>query len=165
MLSYPAAARCATSARCRSAACSTFFERDVVSVEKTPERAAAGFDPSLAQFCNRFYQGQVLAVGRSDPKSRPRTLPPGETPPRLRGGAPLLIPALQPLYRRRHADLETLCCLASRRTGLHSCDKALPANVGKQRHLQKPLFSTYLVATANCGKLPRMPRCLVHVWS
>jgi hypothetical protein len=30
-----------------------------VSVEKTPERAAAGFDPSLAQFCNRFYQGQV----------------------------------------------------------------------------------------------------------
>src|SRR6202030_323523 len=36
----------ATSARCRSAACSTFFERDVVSVEKTPERAAAGFDPS-----------------------------------------------------------------------------------------------------------------------
>src|SRR4029077_7981990 len=52
----------------------------------------------------------------------------GETlPPRgLRGGAPLLIPALQPLYRRRHADLETLCCLASRRTGLHSCDNALP---------------------------------------
>ena len=45
---------------------------------------------------------------------------------RLRGGAPLLIPALQPLYRRRHADLETLCCLASRRTGLHSCDNALP---------------------------------------
>src|SRR5271165_6722662 len=53
----------ATSARCRSAACSTFFERDVVSVEKTPERAAAGFDPSLAQFCNRFYQGQVRPLG------------------------------------------------------------------------------------------------------
>ena len=40
-----------------------FFERDVVSVEKTPEQAAAGFDPSLAQFCNRFYQGQVRPLG------------------------------------------------------------------------------------------------------
>ena len=53
----------ATSARCRSAASQHFFERDVVSVEKTPERAAAGFDPSLAQFCNRFYQGQVRPLG------------------------------------------------------------------------------------------------------
>ena len=44
-------------------------------------------------------------------------------------------------------------------------DKAQPINVGKQRHLQKPLPSIDLVATANCGKLPRMPRCLVHVWS
>ena len=36
---------------------------------KTPERAAAGFDPSLAQFCNRFYQASGPAVnsGRSDP--------------------------------------------------------------------------------------------------
>ena len=34
-----------------------------MSVEKTPERAAAGFDPSLAQFCNRFDQGQVRPLG------------------------------------------------------------------------------------------------------
>ena len=34
-----------------------------MSVEKTPERTAAGFDPSLAQFCNRFYQGQVRLPG------------------------------------------------------------------------------------------------------
>ncbi len=117
----------ATSARCRSAACSTFFERDVVSVEKTPERAAAGFDPSLAQFCNRFYQGQVRPLG-DQIQNLDRELFQRRNAPaaRLRGGAPLLIPALQPLYRRRHADLETLCCLASRRTGLHSCDNALP---------------------------------------
>ena len=31
----------ATSARCRSAACRLFFEGDAVSIEKTPERAAA----------------------------------------------------------------------------------------------------------------------------
>ena len=117
----------ATSARCRSAACSTFFESDVVSVEKTPERAAAGFDPSLAQFCNRFYQGQVRPLG-DQIQNLDRELFQRRNAPaaRLRGGAPLLIRALQPLYRRRHADLETLRCLASRRTGLHSCDNALP---------------------------------------
>ena len=87
----------ATSARCRSAACSTFFERDVVSVEKTPERAAAGFDPSLAQFCNRFYQGQVRPLG-DQIQNLDRELFQRRNAPaaRLRGGAPLLIPALQP---------------------------------------------------------------------
>src|ERR1700693_284230 len=49
----------ATSARCRSAACRLFFKGDSVAIEKTPERAAAGFDPPLAQLCNRLYQGQV----------------------------------------------------------------------------------------------------------
>src|ERR1700742_2690844 len=53
----------ATSARCRSAACRTFFERDVVSLEKPPERAAAGFDPSLAQLCNDLHQSQVRLLG------------------------------------------------------------------------------------------------------
>src|SRR6516164_1336043 len=53
----------ATSARSRSAACRLFFEGDVVSVEKTPERAAAGFYPPLAQLCNRLSQGQVRLFG------------------------------------------------------------------------------------------------------
>src|SRR6516165_6646986 len=117
----------ATSARCRSAACRAFFESDVVSVEKTPERTAAGFDPSLAQFCNRFYQAQVRLPG-DQIQNLARELFQRRNAPaaRLRGGAPLLIPALQPFYRRSHADLETLRRLASRRTGLHSCDNALP---------------------------------------
>src|SRR5262249_37909325 len=117
----------ATSARCRSAACRAFFESDVVSVEKTPERTAAGFDPSLAQFCNRFYQGQVRLPG-DQIQNLARELFQRRNAPaaRLRGGAPLLIPALQPFYRRSHADLETLRRLASRRAGLHSCDNALP---------------------------------------
>ena len=117
----------ATSARCRSAACRAFFESDVVSIEKTPERTAAGFDPSLTQFCNRFYQGQVRLPG-DQIQNLARELFQRRNAPaaRLRGGAPLLIPALQPFYRRRHADLETLRRLASRRTGLHSCDNALP---------------------------------------
>jgi hypothetical protein len=36
-----------------------FFNGDVVSAKKPPERAAAGFDPPLAQLCNRLDQGQV----------------------------------------------------------------------------------------------------------
>jgi hypothetical protein len=34
-----------------------------VPIEKPPKRAAAGFDPSLAQFCNRLDQGQVRPFG------------------------------------------------------------------------------------------------------
>ena len=94
-------------------------------VEKTPERTAADIDPALAQINNGFDQGQVrrLSEQRQD---LDRELLQGRNAPatRLRGVASRLIPALQPLDRRRHADLETLCCLASRRTGLHSCANA-----------------------------------------
>src|SRR5580693_5978915 len=54
----------ATSARCRSAACRLFFDGDAVSVEKPPERAAAGSDPPLAQRRNHFDQGQVRLFGK-----------------------------------------------------------------------------------------------------
>src|SRR5262245_15936757 len=117
----------ATSARCRSTACRAFFESDVVSVEKTPKRAAAGFDPSLAQFCSRFYQGQVRLLGNQIQNLGRELFQRRDAPAaRLRGGGPLFTPALQPLYRRRHADLETFRRLASRRAGLHSCDNARP---------------------------------------
>src|ERR1700722_19974051 len=49
----------ATSARSRSAACRLFFEGNVVPVEKTPQRTAAGSYPPLTQFRNRLHQGQV----------------------------------------------------------------------------------------------------------
>src|SRR5262252_6018125 len=117
----------ATSARCRSTACRAFFESDVVSVEKTPKRAAAGFDPSLAQFCSRFYQGQVRLLGNQIQNLGRELFQRRDAPAaRLRGGGPLFTPALQPLYYRRHADLETFRRLASRRAGLHSCDNARP---------------------------------------
>src|SRR6516165_1931621 len=91
----------ATSARCRSTACRAFFESDVVSVEKTPKRAAAGFDPSLAQFCSRFYQGQVRLLGNQIQNLGRELFQRRDAPAaRLRGGGPLFTPALQPLYRR-----------------------------------------------------------------
>src|SRR6516162_6657928 len=49
----------ATSSRCLSVACRLFFKGDVVTVEKTPERAAAGSNSPLAQLCKRLHQGQV----------------------------------------------------------------------------------------------------------
>src|SRR5262249_61317918 len=44
----------------------------------------------------------------------------------FRRSTPLLIPALQPLYRRRHAHLETFSGLMARRTGLNGFDHAYP---------------------------------------
>jgi len=117
----------ATSSRCRSTACRAFFESDVVSVEKTPERAAAGLDSSLTQFCDRFDQGQVRLLGNQIQNLGREFFQRRNAPPaRPRGGAPLFTPALQPLYRRRHADLKTFRRLASRRTGLHRGNNALP---------------------------------------
>ena len=64
-----------------------------------------------------FYQGQVPAVRRSDPESRPRTLSFGERSPRAAsGGRASAGASTTAAHHRRHADLETLCCLASRHT-------------------------------------------------
>ena len=104
----------ATSARCRSAACRLFFKRDVVAVEKTPERAAAGLDPSLAQFCNRLHQSQVRPLGdQIQNLGRELLQRRNASAARLRRGAPALVPALQPLYRR--ATLTSKRSAASRR--------------------------------------------------
>src|SRR5580704_16142168 len=117
----------ATSARCRSAACRLFFKGDVVAVEKTPERAAAGFNPPLAQLCNRLDQGQVpLFSNQRQDLGRELFQRRNAPAARLRRGAPPVPPALQPLYRRAHAHLETFGRLASRRPRLHRFDNAFP---------------------------------------
>src|SRR5713226_7517568 len=98
----------ATSARCRSAACRLFFKGNAVSVEKAPERAAAGFDPPLAQLCNRLYQSQIRPFSnQSQDLGRELFQRRNASAARLRRGAPPVAPALQPLYRRAHAHLET----------------------------------------------------------
>ena len=79
----------ATSARCRSAACSTFFERDVVG-RKTPERAAAGFDPSALRSSEPFLPRSGPAVGRSRSKISTANSSNGETLPPRGFGAALL---------------------------------------------------------------------------
>src|ERR1700731_472469 len=131
---------CATSARGRSAACRLFFKGDVLSVEKPPERTAAGFDPLRAQLCNLLNQSQVRLLGnQSQDLSRELVQRRDASAARLRCGAPLLAPALQPLYRRRYAHLETFGRLASRRARLHGFDSAFPqvTRIGL-RHRQPP---------------------------
>src|SRR5436309_5637857 len=111
----------ATSARCPSAACRAFFNGDVVAVEKTPERAAAGSNPPLAQLCNRLHQSQVRLLGNQT-QDLGRTLFQwrNASATRLRRGAPPVSPALQPLYRRAYAHFETFGRLTPRRARLHS---------------------------------------------
>src|SRR5579859_1083141 len=117
----------ATSARCRSAACRLFFKGDVVSVEKTPKRAAAGSNPPLAQRRNRLYQRQIrLLSDQSQDLGRKLFQRRNASAARLRRGTSRLTPALQPLYRRGHAHIETFRRLASRRARLHGLDNAFP---------------------------------------
>src|SRR4030081_2198175 len=131
----------ATSARCRSAACRLFSKGDVVSVEKPPKRAAAGFDPPLAQRCDRLDQGQVrLFANQSQDLGGERFQRRNASAAQHRRGAHLRAPALQPLYRRTHAHLETFGRLASRCACLHSFDNAFPqvSRIGL-RHRQPPV--------------------------
>src|SRR5580692_3697188 len=96
----------ATSARCRSTACRLFFKGDVVAVKKTPERTAAGFNPPLAQLCNRLHQSQVWLLSNQRQNLGRNLLQRRNAPAaRPRRGALCLAPPLQPLDRRRNADL------------------------------------------------------------
>src|SRR3954447_15675341 len=145
----------ATSARCCSAACRLFFEGDAVPVEKPPERAAAGFDPPLAQFRNRFDQGQIRLFGN---ESQDRA---GELFQRrnasaawLRRGAPALAPALQPLDRRTYAHLKSFGRLASR------C-AARPVSITRSRRSPEAAFGIASPISENqCTKT----RSTLTVW-
>ena len=117
----------ATSARCRSAACRLFFKGDVVAVKKAPERAAAGSNPTLAQLCERLHQGQVWMLRNySQDLGRKLFERRNASATRLRRGAVMVAPALQPLDCRCYAHLKTFGRLAPRRACSHSLDNAFP---------------------------------------
>src|SRR5713101_4065453 len=117
----------ATSARCRSAACRLFFKGAAVSVEKPPERAAAGPNPLPVQFRNGFHQSQVSLFGNHRHYAcRQLFQRRNAASARLRRGAPALMPALDPLYHRAHTHLEAFGRLTPRRPRFHCLDNALP---------------------------------------
>src|SRR4029077_6995170 len=117
----------ATSARCRSAACRLFFERDGVSIEKPPERTAAGANPLFAQPGNDLYQGEIRLFGdqRQDPR-RELLQRRNASAARLRRGTLARAPALQPLDRRTRADVEMFGRLTPRCPLRDRFDHALP---------------------------------------
>src|SRR3984893_13098425 len=109
----------APAARCRSAACRLFFKGDSVAIEKTPERATAGSNPSLAQLCDGLHQSQVRLLGdQIEYLLRKRLQRRNASSTRLRRSALAVVPALQPLYRRTHAHLETFTHLPPPHTPL-----------------------------------------------
>src|SRR6516162_4066550 len=117
----------ATSARCRSAACRVFFKGDVVAIEKTPERAAAGSNPLLAQLCNGLLKRQVwMLSNHSQDLGRKLFKRRNASAARLRRGAVIIAPALQPLDRRGYAHLKTFGRLAPRCARNHGFDNAYP---------------------------------------
>ena len=98
-----------------------------MAIEKTPERATAGSNPSLAQLCDGLHQSQVRLLGNQiEYLLRKLFQWRNASSTRLRRSALAFVPALQPLYRRTHAHLETFSRLAPRRTAFNSFDYAFP---------------------------------------
>ena len=96
-----------------------------MAIEKTPERATAGSNPLLAQLCDGLYQSQVRLLGNQiEYLLRKLFQRRNASSTRLRRSALAFVPALQPLYRRTHAHLETFSRLAPRRTTFNSFDDA-----------------------------------------
>jgi hypothetical protein len=117
----------ATSARSCSAARRLFFERDLVSSEKPPERGAATRDPPLAHHGKHLIQRQIrLLRDQGEQPIRPLLQWRSASSARSRRGASGIAPALKPFDRCTGTDLKMLGSLAPRSTALNSCDDALP---------------------------------------
>src|SRR3982074_2653231 len=115
-----------TSALSCSAARRLFFEGDVVSIEKTPKRTAAGSNSLFAQLGQGLFQGQIRLLGNQSQYPLRKLFQWRNTSAtRLWRRAPDLPPALQPSDRRTRTDLETLCRFAPRSPRFHSLDHSL----------------------------------------
>src|SRR5450755_2062501 len=103
-----------------------FFERDLVSSEKPPERGAATGDPSLAHCDKHLIQCQIRLF-RDQSEQPIRLLLQWRSASAVRHGrgASVIATALQPFDRRTGADLKVLGSLTPRSTALNSCDDSL----------------------------------------
>src|ERR1035437_4076498 len=116
----------ATSARSCSAARRLFFERDLVSSEKPPERGAAAGDPPLAHRDKHLVERQIrLFRDQGEQPIRPLLQWRSASSVWYGHSASGIAPALKPFDRRTGADLKIFGSLAPRSTALNSCDDAL----------------------------------------
>jgi len=140
LLSYPTSACSRNVLSLPFSSLQAFFKGDVVTVEKTPERAAAGSNSPLAQLCKRLHQGQIgMLSNHSQNLGRELFEWRNASAARLRSGAIIVPPALHPLDRRCYAHLEAFGRLAPRRARSHGLDNAFPqvTRIGL-RHRQPP---------------------------
>src|ERR1035437_5937300 len=117
----------ATSARFCSAARRVFFKGDVVTIEKTPKRAAAAGNPSLPHCHDELVERPVrLFIDQSENLFRVG-LHRGLAPTARFGRADsLLLPRLQPSDRRADTDIKAFRRLTSRRSHLNRFDHPFP---------------------------------------
>src|SRR5215475_15879122 len=139
LLSYPTSA-CSRNVLSLPFSSLQAFKGDVVTVEKTPERTAAGSNSPLAQLCKRLHQGQVWMLSNHSQNLGCELFEwRNASAARLRSGAVIVPPALHPLDRRCRAHLEAFGRLAPRGARSHGLDNAFPqvTRIGL-RHRQPP---------------------------
>src|ERR1700745_1365760 len=99
----------ATSARCCSAARRLFFERDVMAIQKPPERTAAARNPPLWHRRKKLVHCSIrLLVNESKDAIGIVFQNRAAAAPRFRRTHPIITPPLQPFDRGAGADLKAL---------------------------------------------------------
>jgi hypothetical protein len=122
----------ATSGRCCSAACRLFFfEGEIMSSKKPPDRGAATRNAPLAHRGDDLVQHQIRLLGNhSQQPLRVLLQRRRAASARLCFGASCVTPALQPFHRGTRAQIEALSGLSPRRSRFDCLDHAFPQIIG-----------------------------------
>jgi hypothetical protein len=116
----------ATSARSCSLARRLFFDGDIMSLEKPPDRGAAAWNSLLAHRGNDLVQRQIRLCGNQSQQPFRVLLQRRRAPAaRLCLGASGVTPALQPFHRRTGAEAEAFGRFPPRRPGFDCFDHTL----------------------------------------
>jgi hypothetical protein len=117
----------ATSARSCSVARRLFFDGDIMSLEKSPDRGATAWNSLLAHRRNDLVQGQIRLFGYQSQQPFHVLLQRRRAPAaQLCSGASSVTPALQPPHRRTGAQAEAFGHFPPRCSGHDGFDHAFP---------------------------------------
>ena len=110
-----------------------FFERDAMTIEESPERAAAARNPSLVHRRYKLVQRSVRPLINQGKDALGIVFQDrSATTARFRCTHPMITPTLQPSYCRTGTDLKALGRFTSRRSLFHCFDNSL-TQVTRQR--------------------------------
>src|SRR6266576_3492256 len=117
----------ATSTRSCSVARRLFFDGDIMSLEKSPDRGATAWNSLLAHRRNDLVQGQIRLFGYQSQQPFHVLLQRRRAPAaQLCSGASSVTPALQPPHRRTGAQAEAFGRFPPRCPGRDGFDHAFP---------------------------------------